>query len=175
MSGAAGAALANANSQPTSLLISVPVTSSTQSNSGQAVPSSSSNVIGSSTQTVVLTNANAQSGTTGSMLSLPLGMSLSQQCCSTITNTNPLTAQLVGVKGLSQQTLRGASPMNTAGGSIQLLSTIQRPRTVPINASTFNTKQLTARGIGQTQRNFQISSMKLGSPLTGTSLFIGTN
>ncbi len=73
LSGAAGAALANANSQPTSLLISVPVTSSTQSNSGQVVPSSSSNVIGSSTQTVVLTNANAQSGTTGSMLSLPLG------------------------------------------------------------------------------------------------------
>ncbi len=71
------------------------------------------------------------------------------------------------MKGLSQQTLRGASPMNTAGGSIQLLSTIQRPRTVPINASTFNAKQLAARGIGQAQRNFQISSMKLGSPLTG--------
>ncbi|XP_037038841.1 uncharacterized protein LOC119076285 [Bradysia coprophila] len=147
LSGAAGAALANANSQPTSLLISVPVTSSTQSNSGQVVASSSTNVIGPSTQTVVLTNANAQSGTPGSMLSLPL-------------------AQLVGVKGLSQQTLRAASPMNTAGGSIQLLSTIQRPRTVPINASTFNAKQLTARGIGQAQRNFQISSMKLGSPLT---------
>lgn len=74
------------------------------------------------------------------------------------------------MKGLSQQTLRGASPMNTAGGSIQLLSTLQRPRTVPINASTFNAKQLTARGIGQAQRNFQISSMKLGSPITGRFL-----
>ncbi|KAJ6648909.1 Transcription factor SPT20 like [Pseudolycoriella hygida] len=139
LSGAAGT-----NTQPTSLLISVPVTSSTQSSSGQSVPSSS---IGSSTQTVVLTNANAQSGTTGSMLSLPL-------------------AQLVGVKGLGQQTLRGASPMNTAGGSIQLLSTIQRPRTVPINAATFNAKHLAARGLGHSPRNFQISSMKLGSPLS---------
>lgn len=85
-----------------------------------------------------------------------------------LTKSFLLTAQLVGVKGLSQQALRGASPMNTAGGSIQLLSTIQRPRTVPIAASPFNAKQLTARGIGQTQRNFQISSMKLGSPISGT-------
>lgn len=54
------------------------MTSTTQSNSGQVVPSSSSNVIGSSTQTVVLTNTNAQSGTTGSMLSVPLGMQLSE-------------------------------------------------------------------------------------------------
>lgn len=74
LTGAAGAALATANAQPTtSLLVSVPATSTTQVNTIQAVPSAipACNVLGSTTQTVVLTNA--QTGASGSMLSLPFG------------------------------------------------------------------------------------------------------
>lgn len=65
---AVGAALASSNSQQTGLLVSVPVTSTTQVNTMQAIPSviPTCNVLGSNTQTVVLTNS--QSGAAGSML-----------------------------------------------------------------------------------------------------------
>lgn len=71
------------------------------------------------------------------------------------------------MKGLSQQTIRAASPMNTAGSSLQLLSSLQRPRPLPIATTSFNPKQIATRGITQSQRNFQLSSMKLGSQLAG--------
>lgn len=75
LSGAAGAAIATANAQPTSLLVSVPVTSTTQVNTIQAVPSviPACNILGQTTQPVVLTNAQTGGTTTASMLSLPLG------------------------------------------------------------------------------------------------------
>lgn len=77
LSGAAGAAIATANTQSTSLLVSVPVTTTTQVNAIQAVPSvlpvSACNILGQTTPTVVLTNAQTGGTTTASMLSLPLG------------------------------------------------------------------------------------------------------
>lgn len=75
LSGAAGAALATANPhQQTGLLVSVPVTNSSQMNQLHNVSSTipACNVLGQTTQTVVLATA-AQPGQTGSMLSLPIG------------------------------------------------------------------------------------------------------
>lgn len=76
LSGAAGAALATANQHQstTGLLVSVPVTNTSQISQLQAVNSTipASSVLGQSTQTVVLTTA-GQPGQSGSMLSLPIG------------------------------------------------------------------------------------------------------
>lgn len=73
LSGATGAALASANSQqPTGVLLSVPATSSNQVNQLQGVSTviPASNVLGQSTQTVVLATSGQP---VQSMLSLPLG------------------------------------------------------------------------------------------------------
>lgn len=161
LTGAAGAALATANAQSsTSLLVSVPVTSTAQVNAIQAVPSAipASNVLCSSTQTVVLTSA--QSGSTGTMLSLPFGkilirISYLSRRILIIYLFYSCLAQLVasGVKGLGQQQQQqlqriGSTSLNNAAatGNIQLLGTI-RPRSIPIAASPIGSKQqLQSRG-----------------------------
>lgn len=86
------------------------------------------------------------------------------------------TAQLVAssVKGLNTQNLRGATPtISTATGNIQLLGTIQRPRSVPIAASPIASKQLTARALVTPQRNIAnaATTMKIATPITGNVYF----
>lgn len=80
-----------------------------------------------------------------------------------------IIAQLVASsgKGLNPQTLRANQLTNTTTGNIQLVGTIQRPRTVPIAASPINAKQINNRGIITPQRNIAGATMKLGTPITG--------
>ncbi|XP_050079963.1 mucin-4 [Anopheles maculipalpis] len=151
----------NAN-QTTSLLVSVPVTNTTQvvntinaGGTGNLLPGNSQ-----TTQTVVLTNPQTSGS---SLLSLPI-------------------AQIVtsGMKGLGQQNIRTGTPLavNTGqpGQQIQLLNISQRPRagqlpvvscsgTTPITA-----KQLAARVVQHRQHIASAggSALKIATPITGS-------
>ena len=61
---------------------------------------------------------------------------------------------------------------NQSGGNIQLLGTVQRPRTVPMTATPITSKQLNtmhARGLVTTsQRNIGgNATIKMGTPMSG--------
>lgn len=146
------------------------------------------NVLGQTTQTVVLTTA-GQPGQSGSMLSLPIGenrklhIQHSSNCDLIFFCCILVSAQLVAasnVKTLNQQHLRAATNINPAitGVNVNLGTTIQaqqqqRPRSVPTMAtSPISAKQLTARGLITSQRNIvaapNAQQMKITTPITST-------
>uniref|UniRef100_A0A182M3P5 Spt20-like SEP domain-containing protein n=1 Tax=Anopheles culicifacies TaxID=139723 RepID=A0A182M3P5_9DIPT len=177
---------ANNAGQTTSLLVSVPVTNTTQVVNTINASGTSNILSGNSqtTQTVVLTNPQTSGS---SLLSLPIGnlQLLLHPCPSTMPIVLMLieivSAQIVtsGMKGLGQQGIRTGTPLtvNTGqpGQQIQLLNFSQRPRTgqLPVVSCSGTTpitaKQLAAR-VAQHRQQLATaggSTLKIATPISG--------
>ncbi|XP_053680647.1 uncharacterized protein LOC128731548 [Anopheles nili] len=146
----------------TSLLVSVPVTNTTQVVNTINAGNTNNLLSGNSqaTQTVVLTNPQTSGS---SLLSLPIAQIVSS-----------------GMKGISQHSMRASAGQLTGqpGQQIQLLNISQRSRTgqqLPIMAcsggpSSITTKQLAARVAQHRQQMATVagSTLKIATPITAT-------